>query len=48
MLASTRSGLRRGETIKAKNVVMQFWLIIRDDEFVVEGTAIKKIRDPRV
>ncbi|GJS19951.1 hypothetical protein Tco_0448583 [Tanacetum coccineum] len=48
MLASTRSGLRRGETVKAKNVLMQFWLIIKDDEFVVEWTVVKKIREPRV
>nr|GEV17352.1 hypothetical protein [Tanacetum cinerariifolium] len=32
MLARTRSGLRRGETVKAENVLMQFCPTIKDDE----------------
>ncbi|GJU56655.1 hypothetical protein Tco_1234421 [Tanacetum coccineum] len=41
-LSSTKSGLRRGEIVKAEHVLMQFWAIIRDDEFVVGGMAVKK------
>nr|GEU55156.1 hypothetical protein [Tanacetum cinerariifolium] len=47
-LSSTKSGLRRGENVKAEHMLMQFWPTIEDDEFVVGGMAIKKIRDPRV
>ncbi|GJZ78229.1 hypothetical protein Tco_0642901 [Tanacetum coccineum] len=48
MLSSTKSGLRKGETVKADHVLMQFWLTIGDDEFVVGGMAVKKVQDPRV
>nr|GEW90702.1 hypothetical protein [Tanacetum cinerariifolium] len=47
-LSSTKSGLRRGESVKAEHVLMQFWPTIKDDEFIVGGIAIKKIQDLRV
>nr|GEV65905.1 hypothetical protein [Tanacetum cinerariifolium] len=47
-LSSTKSVLRRGESVKAEHVLMQFWPITRDYEFVVGGTSGKKIQDPRV
>ncbi|GKC23299.1 hypothetical protein Tco_1025449 [Tanacetum coccineum] len=40
--------LSRGETVNAECVLTQFWPTIGDDEFVVGGMAIKKVRDPRV
>ncbi|GJX56492.1 hypothetical protein Tco_0286389 [Tanacetum coccineum] len=47
-LASTRGGLRRGETVKAKLLLIGFWSSIGDEEFVVGGNTVKKVRDPRV
>nr|GEU87663.1 hypothetical protein [Tanacetum cinerariifolium] len=47
-LASTRSGFSRGETVKADHELLIFWTNIGDDEFVMGGTAVKKVRDPRV
>ncbi|GJX09360.1 hypothetical protein Tco_0199219 [Tanacetum coccineum] len=47
-LASTRSGLRRGETVKAEHVLMGFWPTIGDGEFVIGGMAVKKVMDPRI
>nr|GEV48694.1 retrotransposon Orf1 [Tanacetum cinerariifolium] len=47
LVASTKSGLRRGETLKAEHVLMGFWPTIRGGEFVVRGIAVKKVRDPR-
>ncbi|GKA32560.1 hypothetical protein Tco_0718927 [Tanacetum coccineum] len=47
-LASTRSGLRRGEAIKVEHVLMGFWPTIGDGEFVVGGMAVKKVRDLRI
>nr|GEW28580.1 hypothetical protein [Tanacetum cinerariifolium] len=47
-LANTRSGLSRGETIKVDHELLLFWPNIKDDEFFIGGTAIKKVRDPRV
>ncbi|GJV88910.1 hypothetical protein Tco_1532848 [Tanacetum coccineum] len=44
-LSSIMSGLRRGETIKDEHVLMQFWPYIGDDDFVVRGMAIKKVRE---
>ncbi|GKB06907.1 hypothetical protein Tco_0835140 [Tanacetum coccineum] len=40
-LASTRSGLRRGETVKAKLLLIEFWLSIGDEEFVMGGKTVK-------
>ncbi|GJV12546.1 hypothetical protein Tco_1354087 [Tanacetum coccineum] len=45
---STRSGLRRTVTVKAENLLMEFWPTIGDGEFVVGGRSVKKVRDPRV
>nr|GEU71218.1 hypothetical protein [Tanacetum cinerariifolium] len=45
---NTRSGLRRAVTKKAEHLLMDFWPTIRDGEFVVGGTSVKKVRDPRV
>nr|GEU38186.1 hypothetical protein [Tanacetum cinerariifolium] len=47
-LASTRSGFSKGETVKADHELLIFWPNIGDDEFVVGGMAVKKVRDPRV
>ncbi|GKA43316.1 hypothetical protein Tco_0736040, partial [Tanacetum coccineum] len=47
-LASIRSGLSRGETVKADHELLLFWPKIGDDEFFIGGTAVKKVRDPRV
>nr|GEU86342.1 retrotransposon Orf1 [Tanacetum cinerariifolium] len=47
-LTITRSGLRRGETVKANHVLMGFWPSIGDREFVMEGIDVKKVRDLRV
>ncbi|GJV22724.1 hypothetical protein Tco_1375419 [Tanacetum coccineum] len=47
-LTSTRSGLRRGETVKVDHALMEFWPIIGDGDFVVGGMAVKKVRDSRV
>nr|GEV48593.1 hypothetical protein [Tanacetum cinerariifolium] len=38
----------RGETLKAEHVLMGFWPTIMDEEFVVRGNAVKKVRDPRI
>ncbi|GJX30691.1 hypothetical protein Tco_0240546 [Tanacetum coccineum] len=45
-LASTRSGLRLGETVKVDHESLMFWPSIRDDEFFIGGTPVKKVRDP--
>nr|GEY43571.1 zinc finger, CCHC-type [Tanacetum cinerariifolium] len=46
--ASTRSGLHRGETIKAVLVLTRYWPSIGDEKFVMGGMAVKKVRHPRV
>ncbi|GKB14624.1 hypothetical protein Tco_0848547 [Tanacetum coccineum] len=45
---STRSGLRRAVTVKVEHLLMEFWPTIMDGEFVIRGTSVKKVRDPRV
>ncbi|GJW94251.1 hypothetical protein Tco_0173923 [Tanacetum coccineum] len=45
---NTLSGFCRAETIKANHVLLGFWPSIRDGEFVVRGTSVKEVRDPRV
>ncbi|GJT59791.1 hypothetical protein Tco_1003324 [Tanacetum coccineum] len=47
-LNNTKSGLRRGETVKAEHVLLEFWLTIGNGEFVVGGTSVKEVIDPRV
>ncbi|GJS96958.1 hypothetical protein Tco_0803926 [Tanacetum coccineum] len=47
-LISTKSGLRKGETVKAQRVLMEFWPTIGDAKFVVGGMVVKKVRDLRV
>nr|GEX20966.1 hypothetical protein [Tanacetum cinerariifolium] len=41
-LDSTRSGLSKGEIVKAELELLRFWPSIRDDEFVIGGTVVKK------
>nr|GEW86967.1 hypothetical protein [Tanacetum cinerariifolium] len=45
---STRSGLRRGKTVKADRMLMKFWPSIGDGDFIVGAMAIKKVRNPKV
>ncbi|GJX32813.1 hypothetical protein Tco_0242668 [Tanacetum coccineum] len=45
---SARSGLNRGETVRAKLVTIGFWLNIGDGDFVMGETIVKKVRDPKV
>ncbi|GKE70988.1 hypothetical protein Tco_1529060, partial [Tanacetum coccineum] len=40
---STKSGLHKAVTMKAEHLLMEFWPTIRDEEFVVGGTSVKKI-----
>ncbi|GJT71501.1 ribonuclease H-like domain-containing protein [Tanacetum coccineum] len=47
-LNSTKSRLRRGESVKAKHMLMEFWPTIGNEEFVVGGISVKEVRDPKV
>ncbi|GKE14618.1 hypothetical protein Tco_1422195 [Tanacetum coccineum] len=45
---ATLSGLRKGVTVKATNLLLGFWPTIRDDGFNMGNTKVTAIRDPRV
>ncbi|GKC96169.1 hypothetical protein Tco_1161611 [Tanacetum coccineum] len=45
---STRIGLQNALTIKAEHMLMEFWPTIGDIVFVVGGTSVKNVRDPKV
>ncbi|GJZ23468.1 hypothetical protein Tco_0560927 [Tanacetum coccineum] len=45
---ATLSGLRKGVTVKANNLLLGFWPTIGDDGFNVGNTKVIAIRDPRV
>nr|GEV96323.1 zinc finger, CCHC-type [Tanacetum cinerariifolium] len=47
-LDDNRRGLNRSETVRAEVLTMRFWPNIRDGEFVVGGTSVKKFRDPKI
>ncbi|GJX80763.1 hypothetical protein Tco_0328912 [Tanacetum coccineum] len=47
-LDDTRRGLNNGETVRVQVLRMGFWPSTGDGEFVVGGTSIKKVRDPKV
>ncbi|GKB97219.1 zinc finger, CCHC-type containing protein [Tanacetum coccineum] len=46
--SATLSGLRKGETVKASHLLMEFWPTIRDGGFNVGNTKVASIRDPKV
>ncbi|GJT18006.1 hypothetical protein Tco_0876712 [Tanacetum coccineum] len=45
---SAKSGLNRGETVRAELMTMGFWPNIGDGDFVMGETTVKKVRDPKV
>ncbi|GJT25329.1 hypothetical protein Tco_0895266 [Tanacetum coccineum] len=47
-LDGIRRRLNKGETVRAEILTMGFWPSIGDGEFVMGGTAVKKVRDLKV
>ncbi|GJT82356.1 hypothetical protein Tco_1056698 [Tanacetum coccineum] len=48
---SIRTGLCKALTVKAKGLLLKFWLTVGDGEFFVvveEGTSVKRVRDLRL
>ncbi|GJY13612.1 hypothetical protein Tco_0382921 [Tanacetum coccineum] len=43
MVGGTRRGLNKGETVRAKVLMMGFWPSIGDGEFIMGGTTVKKL-----